>query len=98
MPTQIIRKPVITEKSLLLANTQNVYTFEVERNANKNQIKEAIETMYQVNVEAVRTVRRHRVRKNTGRKRLKSVSAQTKKALVTLKSGQTIGLFDTYSA
>jgi len=43
MNPYIVVKPVITEKSLRLANTENTYVFEVQMTSNKNQIKEAIE-------------------------------------------------------
>lgn len=97
MNAHIIKKPVITEKSLNLANTQNVYTFEVDRNANKNQVAEAVKELYNVEVLRVRTIRMYRVQKATGRKRMKSLQAQTKKALVSVKPGQTIEVFDIYS-
>ena len=92
--THIVKRPVITEKSLLLASQQNVYTFEVDRLANKNQIAEAVEGMYGVDVERVRTIKKQRTAKTTGRKRLKTITAQTKKALVSLKEGQVIEVFD----
>lgn len=94
MNPYIIKKPSITEKSLQLANVENVYTFEVNRLATKNQIKEAIEKLFNVSVVAVNTVMSQRVLKATGKKRLKVMTAKTKKALVKLKEGQSIALFD----
>ena len=94
MDTSIIKQPVITEKSMLLANTANIYTFEVTKEASKPQITEAIEILFNVKVLSVHTVRRPKVVKATGKRRLKTVGAITKKALVTLKKGQTIDLFD----
>ncbi|HYD35267.1 MAG TPA: 50S ribosomal protein L23 [Vitreimonas sp.] len=90
----IIKQPVITEKSMLLANTENTYTFEVARNANKQQIQDAVEKLYGVAVESVNTVVGHNSPVRTGRKRLKSVQTKVKKAMVKLKAGQTIALFD----
>jgi len=90
----IIKRPVVSEKSLLLAQLENKYTFVVARQANKAQIAEAIEAVYGVKVEAVNTVTGHRIRKTTGRKRMKSVVAPTKKAMVTLAAGQRINVFD----
>lgn len=94
MNTQIIKKPVITEKSLSSANQENVYVFEVDRRANKNQIKEAIEQLFKVTVLDVNTVTKQRVYKATGRKRLKVLAAKTKHAFVKLKKGDSIKLFD----
>lgn len=94
MNPYIIKKPVITEKSVTLAQTQNKYTFEVDRLANKDQIKEAIEAFYGVEVISVNTIHGHRVRKATGRKRMKTVVAPTKKAIVQLKEGQTLDIFE----
>lgn len=93
----IIKKPVITEKSLMLATTLNTYTFEVERGAHKQEIKHAVEEMFNVKVESVNTIFGHRSSKKTGRKRLNSSVAKVKKALVKLKAGDTIALFDIYN-
>ena len=95
MNAYLIKKPVITERSLSLANKQNVYTFEVLMNAHKGQIKQAVEDVFAVKVLEVNTVVRHRVKKKTGRKRISTVSPKTKKAYVKLAEGHTIALFDT---
>lgn len=94
MNAYIVKKPVITEKTLKLANSQNVYTFEVAKTANKNQIKEAVEKIFEVKVLAVNTVMRSKKIKKTGRRRLQVTMPKTKKAMVTVKKGQTIKLFD----
>lgn len=94
MKPYIIRRPVITEKSLQMANNQNVYVFEVDRMANKTEIKEAVEDIFKVTVEDVNTVMRHAAIKSTGRRRLKVVTAKTKKVMVKVKSGEKIALFD----
>ncbi len=94
MNAYIIKKPIITEKTLRLANTQNVYTFEVAKTTNKNQIKEAVEKIFEVKVLAVNTVMRSKKNKKTGRRRLQVSMPKTKKAMVTVKKGQTIKLFD----
>lgn len=94
MNPHILTKPVITEKSMGLANKQNVYTFAVSRNANKNQIKEAVEAVYGVDVIAVNTVMNQRENIRTGRKRLPVRTAKQKKAFVQVKQGQTIDIFD----
>lgn len=90
-----IIKPVITEKSLRLANNENTYVFEVQMTANKNQIREAIEKLFEVKVDRVRTIVKYKELKRTGKKRMTVKKGKTKKALVTLKEGQSIDLFDT---
>lgn len=94
MNPYIIRKPLITEKTLQRANVENIYTFEVARTADKNKIKAAIQEMYEVKVINVNTVMRPKKMKRTGQKRLKTFEAKTKKALVKLKEGQSISVFD----
>lgn len=94
MNPYIIRRPVITEKTLQRANQENIYTFEVDRVADKNKIKAAIERLYDVKVININTIMRPKKIKNTGKKRLKTFSAKTKKALVKLKDGQSIDVFD----
>lgn len=68
--------------------------FEVDRLANKKEIKEAVEDIFKVNVEFVNTVMRHAATKSTGRRRLKVVTAKTKKVMVKIKAGEKIALFD----
>lgn len=94
MSNHIIRRPVVTEKTIARANQDNVYTFEVYRNADKNAIKAAVEEVYGVTVLAVNNVMKARFVKRTGRRRLPATVARTKKALVQLKNGETIKLFD----
>ncbi len=94
MKTNLIKRPVITEKSLLLANKENVYTFEVAYKANKTQLKQAIQDLFEVDVERVNTIIRPSKRKKTGRYRRLKLEPATKKALVKLAEGQTIELFD----
>ncbi len=91
----LIKAPVITEKSLRLVSEQNVYTFKVDRNANKAQIKKAIESLFKVNVKAVNMINMASKNRRTGRKRMKSALANWKKALVKLPKDQSIDLFDT---
>jgi len=55
--TEVIKAPVISEKSTFLANTRNAYTFEVDKSADKPTIRAAIEKLYNVKVLDVRTVR-----------------------------------------
>ena len=89
----ILIKPLVTEKSLA-AQKQNIYSFEVSPLADKNQIRTAVETMFKVNVIKVRTGILKGVAKRTGRKRLPAKTQTQKKAYVTLKSGQSIAVFE----
>lgn len=95
MNPYIIIKPVITEKSLRLVNVDNTFTFVVQTTANKDQIKETVEQLFSVKVSAIRTVVNQKEKKRTGKKRLSVTTGKTKKALVTLKEGHSIDLFDT---
>ncbi len=70
MNASILKRPIITEKSLDQARTANKYTFEVARTANKDQIVEAVESLFGVSVQGINTIQGHRVRKATGRKRM----------------------------
>ena len=85
----IIRKPVITEKSQNALN-QGKYTFKVDPKANKIEIKQAIEKIFNVKVTSIRTInvapKKRRVGRYTG------LTNRSKKAIVTLAEGQTIGL------
>ena len=90
----ILIKPVITEKSLALAKESNVYTFKVVPKATKPQIAQAVRELYGVEVERVRTIMNQAEARRTGRKRLKATTAKTKKALVKVKDGQKIEVFD----
>ena len=90
-PDHILRRPVaLTEKATRL-RTANQVVFEVIREANKIQIKEAVQAMYKVKVEAVNTsiVRGRDRRMGRGH----SKTQNWKKAVVTLKEGDTIDFF-----
>lgn len=87
---QIIKRPLRTEKSVADGQVTNSYHFEVDLRANKIQIKQAIEKFFSVKVDDVRTLVRkgksRRVRFKLGR------TKDWKKAIVTLKEGNTIDL------
>jgi large subunit ribosomal protein L23 len=87
----IIRRPIITEKSALLAE-KAVYTFEVAKDANKVEIKKAIEEIFEVKVVAIRTVNVHRKPKRMSR--YEGFKSAYKKAIVRLEPGQTIKAFE----
>ncbi len=89
----VILRPLITEKTNNLSNDHNQYVFEVAANANKIQIKEAVEVIFGVDVKRVNTMIMPAKRALRGRKWYKR-SKQWKKAIVTLEEGQTIGIFN----
>jgi large subunit ribosomal protein L23 len=87
----IIIKPVVTEKTMdLLAD--NKYTFIVDKKANKTEIKNAIEDIFSVRVEKVYTINTKSKPKRMGKYEGKTVAR--KKAIVALKPGQKIKLFE----
>lgn len=89
----VLKKPVITEKSM--ADAQNgVFTFEVDRDANKNQIRKTAEELFKVNVIKVTTVTTKPEIKRTGKKRLLNKVGGAKLARIWLKEGQKIELFE----
>ncbi|QBF34934.1 50S ribosomal protein L23 [Mycoplasmopsis phocirhinis] len=79
--TQIIRKPILTEKTNLLQQ-ENKYTFEVDYHANKYQIKNAVEFIFQVKVENVNTIKVGKKAKRIGR--YSGFTNRYKKAIVTV--------------
>lgn len=93
---EILRKPRITEKGSLLAERRPVFVFEVARDANKNQIRHAVETSFGVEVTGIRTtIVRGKIKR---RGRTVGKRSNWKKAFVTLAEGQTIDFFGTASA
>ena len=90
-PYEVLGRPLVTEKSTLLA-AQGKYVFEVAMAANKPQIKAAVERAFDVHVSAVNTmVVRGKVKRFGGRR--PSQAPAWKKAVVTLRSGDTIEVF-----
>lgn len=88
---EVIRGPVVTEKYDRVREVQNAYTFEVDRRASKDEIKAAVKTLFGVDPVGIRTQnvrgKNKRVGKSIGRR------PNWKKAIVTLKEGQSIDLF-----
>jgi large subunit ribosomal protein L23 len=89
----VIRRPIISEKSTILSEELNQYVFEVAPDANKVQIKEAVEVIFDKKVKKVNTVILPAKRGRRGRKYYMR-SQQYKKAIVTLFPGDTIELFN----
>lgn len=92
MLTNLLIRPVITEKAMLLAQAGQ-FTFFVTKDATKGAIKNQIEKHFKVDVLKVRILTKTGKTKRTGKKRLPSQTQSFKKALVTLKPGQTIDYF-----
>ena len=82
----VLRLPVITEKSTHLKDNLATLTFKVSRNANKQEIKEAVEKIFKVKVESVRTAIFHGKIRRQGR--FSGHRPDWKKAYVTLKEGE----------
>ena len=94
---EILKKPILTEKASLLTEKLNRFTFKADHRANKLEIKQAIEKMYGVTIEAINTMvvvgkiksRNTKAGMTSGR------AAKYKKAVVTLKDGETIDFYST---
>lgn len=84
----IIFAPVITEKTQLLAQNENKIVFKVDMRANKTQIKQAIEKIFNVKVESVHTLITHPKKRRVGK--YTGMSKKTKKAIIKLAEGSTI--------
>lgn len=88
----VIKKPLVTEKTTIEKDENNVIAFIVDNDANKIEIKNAVKTLFNVEVESVKTVnvagKVKRVGKNTGKR------SNWKKAYVTLKEGHNVDFFE----
>jgi len=92
---EILKKPILTEKASLLTEKLNRFTFKADPKANKLEIKSAIEKMYGVNIVAINTmvvVGKIKSR-NTKAGMVSGRAAKYKKAVVTLKDGETIDFY-----
>jgi large subunit ribosomal protein L23 len=89
---EIVKNPIITEKSTEAIKNQNKYTFLVENDANKVAIRNAIERIYKVHVTGISIVNIPE-KKIKSRSRYKGVRSGYKKAIVSLREGETINLF-----
>ena len=90
--TEVLISPILSEKSVTMKDTQNRYSFRVNPSANKTEIKKAVEALFKVKVEAVRTAnmpgKLHKVGRHEGYR------SDWKKAMVTVKAGQKIDVTD----
>ena len=89
----VIIAPVVSEKSYALID-RNAYTFKVHRDANKVQIRQAIEAIFNVRVDKVNTLNRQGKAKRNRRSWTVGHRPATKRAVVTLVEGDSIDLFE----
>lgn len=89
---QVLKRPLITEKSTLEKEQHNKLLFEVNRSANKIEIKQAVEQIFKVDVLQVRTVNVKGKNKRVGRHMTRT--SDWKKAVVTIKPGQRVEFFE----
>jgi large subunit ribosomal protein L23 len=92
-PRSVIIRPVVSEKSYALLD-QGVYTFVVAPEANKVEIRHAVEVIFGVNVVSVNTLNRPGKRKRNRRQQTFGKRPDTKRAIVTLAPGQSIPIFE----
>ena len=90
LATEVIIRPVVTERSFKLME-ENKYTFEVAKNANKYQIRDAVEELFDVHVTNVNTMNVKPKPKSLGRN--SGYTRSWKKAIVTVADGDTIEIF-----
>jgi len=89
---EVLKRPVVTEKSNYMADVNNAYVFEVDMRANKHLVREAVEEVFDVTVENVRIMKvkgkARRFGRHIGR------TSDWKKAIVTLAAGDSISFFE----
>ncbi len=90
---EVLKRPILTEKSNFQADYLSQYTFEVDRRANKHQVKKAVEEIFNVEVVAINVVNIPAKMGRYGRRRVVRIPAW-KKAIVTLAPGQRIEIFE----
>jgi large subunit ribosomal protein L23 len=88
---EVIRRPLVTEKNTIL-QSRGKYGFEVARNANKDEVKQAVEKAFKVTVTAVNIMSVRGSERKVGRKQV--IGSPWKKAIVTLKAGDKIQIFE----
>lgn len=89
---EVIQRPLVTEKSTLAREERNEVTFAVDPKASKHDVRRAVEELFSVRVEEVRTMRMPRKMRRVGR--YVGARPQWKKAIVRLAEGQTIEFFE----
>lgn len=92
---QVLKKPLITEKATKSTEKNNRYSFVVDKDANKIQIRKEVEKMYGVSVGKVWTMLYPRIKKNIQRRRSlhQSISGFEKRAIVQVAEGEVIDFY-----
>jgi large subunit ribosomal protein L23 len=90
--TDVLKKPVLTEKSLTLQSSENKYTFDVDVKANKTEVKQAVETMFGVKVLSVNIMNVKPKKKRMGK--YEGKTNRRRKAIVKLAEGEEINYFE----
>ena len=89
---EVIQRPIVTEKSAIAREEANIATFRVDPAATKHEIRRAVEMLFEVKVESVRTMNQPGKKKRVGKKIGRKPS--WKKAIVELAEGHTIEYFE----
>ncbi len=91
----VLRRPMVTEKTNDLAFKLNQYVFEVQVNANRTLVKDAVESIFKVNVVSVNIIKSPgKTKRNTKSRRVVLKKPVIKKAIVTLAAGEKIPFFE----
>jgi large subunit ribosomal protein L23 len=91
----VLRRPLVTEKTNKQAYGQNQYSFEVQKDATRTLVKDAVEQLFKVDVERVNIiVTPGKTKRNMRSRRLSVKKPVTKKAIVTLAAGEKIPFFE----
>ena len=93
-PRRVLLRPLVTEKATTLKDEQNQVSFQVALDANKVEIRHAVESIFGVNVVKVNTLNRPGKRKRNRGRSTFGKRADTKRAIVTLATGQNIPIFE----
>lgn len=89
---EVIRRPLLTEKSTIGREEKNLAVFAVDPRATKHDIRRAVEGLFDVQVVVVRTMRQHRKKRRVGKNL--GTRSEWKKAIVQLAEGQAIEYFE----
>ncbi len=96
MSATLVLMPRMSEKTYALSQSENVFVFDVPKDANKIQIKDAVEKQFKVSVDDVRVMILKGKRKSSVRRRTRGIigkRADFKKAYVTIKKGESLPIF-----
>lgn len=89
--TEVLKRPIITEKTMKLVE-EGKYTFEISQDANKIEVKDAVQKLFNVDVTKVNVINGKAKKKRVGR--YEGYRPRVKKAIVSVKAGQSIDIFE----